>query len=701
MKRLRTAMRALAAGIAAVAMALPAFNVAQAQEAAQAGGVALREVDIRVFIADVSAATGRTFIVDPRVQGQVTVLAQQPLDERELFDVFQTTLRVHGFVAIPTAQGAWRIVPDEVAAREPAAAQGASASNRYVTQVYRLEFADAEAVATALRPLLSERGQATANRRGNTLIVVDYGSTVSRVGDVIERLDVDTTQFRSIRLQNISSVEMARLAQSMATAVGEDAGARTLLQATPVAASNTLVLRGDPQLLDRIIPVIQELDANAQIDSAVQVIPLRYAIAEELVPVLQSVSASLTASESPNGAPQPGRTANIAAHAATNSLIINASPEMQETLARVVRSLDVRREQILVEAIIVEVSDTAAQELGLQFLVSGNGENAVPFLSTSYANSAPNLLTVTGALTVRRGEDDEDSETISDLRQAAVRSLLGASGIVAGVGGQTDDGQLLGLILRALSEDRDSNVLSTPSVMTLDNESASILVGQQIPITTGEALSGNNDNPFRTVQRQDVGVQLQVRPQISEDGAIRLEIVQEVSSVFGPVIADSTDLITNRRVITTVVQADPGEIIVLGGLIQEEVIRTESGVPGLRNIPFAGRLFRSEGQERRRTNLMVFLRPTVVNTSEQARAVTARQYDSLRLYPGLDPQLLQRLEGEFQRSAGGVTYAPVAADAALGAALGAAPVAAGTGVVSGWAAPEAAGANPQAPPAGQ
>lgn len=669
----------------------PLVPVAFAQQPAQQGGVALREVDIRAFIADIGNATGRTFIIDPRVQGQVTVLAQQPLDQRELFDVFQTTLRVHGFVAIPTAQGAWRIVPDEVAARDPTSAQSAGAQNRYVTQVFRLNFADAESVATALRPMLSERGQATASRRGNTLIVVDYGSTVSRLGDVISRLDVDTTTFRSLRLQNTSAAEMARLAQSMAAAVGDDAGARPLLQATPVVGSNTLVLRGDAALLDRVMPVLQDLDASAQVDSAVQVIALRYAIAQELVPVLQQVSASMSAQESPDGQPQPGRSANIAAHAATNSLIINASPEMQETLARVVRSLDVRREQILVEAIIVEVSDSAAQELGLQFLVSGNGENAVPFISTSYANSAPNLLAVTGALTIQQGSDDKDTAAVTELRRAAVRSLLGVNGGFGGLAGRDDDGNLFGLIINALSEDTDSNVLSTPSVMTLDNESASILVGQQIPITTGEALGGNNENPFRTVQRQDVGVQLQVRPQISEDGAIRLEIVQEVSSVFGPVTTDSADLITNRRVITTVVQADPGQIIVLGGLIQEEVTGTESGVPGLRNLPIAGRLFRSEGRERRRTNLMVFLRPTIVNTPEQANAVTARQFEALRVSQGLDPGILQRLETEFSRAAEAPRALPPLTDATVPSG-GGAPAAGGA---SGWS--PALGQAQQAP----
>ncbi|MFZ4121838.1 MAG: type II secretion system secretin GspD [Caulobacterales bacterium] len=640
----RTSIAALAAGIAAAF--LPWSGAAVAQQPTQSGAVALREVDIRAFIADVSNVTGRTFIIDPRVQGNVTVLAPHSLPERELFDVFLSTLRVHGFVAVPTATGAYRIVPDEVASRDASARQGQSAENRYVTQVFQLQFADAESVAATVRPMLSERGQVSASRRGNSVVLVDYGSTVTRLRDVIGQLDRDTSSFRSIRLRNSAASDMARLALSMATAVGEETGTRSLLQATPVQSSNTLVLRGDPALLDRLAQVLGELDAAAINDAAVQVIPLQYAVASELVPVLQQISASLTA---PTGEGQPaaGRSANIASHQPTNSLIINASPDVQDALARVVRSLDVRREQILVEAIIVEVSDSAAQELGLQFLLSGNGDDAVPFLSTSYANAAPNLLAVTGALTVRDGDGDEESETVTELRRAAVRSLLGSSGALLGVGQQTNDGSILGLILNALAEDQDSNVLSTPSVMTLNNETASILVGQQIPITTGEALSGGNDNPFRTIQREDVGVELKVRPQISENGAIRLEISQEVSSIFGPIVQDSTDLITNRRAINTVVQVDPGQIIVLGGLIQEDVQRSQSGVPGLRNLPVAGRLFRNDNESRRRTNLMVFLRPTVVSSPEQARDVTMRQYEALRAYRGLDGGIRQQLDQQM------------------------------------------------------
>jgi general secretion pathway protein D len=263
-------------------------------------------------------------------------------------------------------------------------------------------------------------------------------------------------------------------------------------------------------------------------------------------------------------------------------------------------------------------------------------------LSTSYGASAPNLLAITGALlTDNRGA--RTNPAIADLQRAALGSLIGTRGALAGVGGQRNDGTILGLILNAFAQDRESNVLSTPSVMTLDNQPAEFLVGQQIPVTTGEALSSNFENQFRTVKREDVGVRLSVTPQISEGGAIRLAIKQEVSSVFGPVTQDSADLITNRRAINTAVQVDPGQIIVLGGLIQEEILRDETGVPGLKDVPFVGRAFRSESQTKRRTNLMVFLRPTIVSTSAQAADVTRQHLRTLQGMNGLDPDMARRL----------------------------------------------------------
>lgn len=649
MIHLKRRVRALAAGLAGVALFTPAEAQTNAQ-ADQASAVTLREVDIRAFIEDVSNATGRTFIVDPRVSGRVTVVSQQSLSQRELMDVFMSTLRVNGFAAVPTANGAYRIVPGDVAAREPATSGNGPTDNTYVSQVFSLRFADAESVAAALRPMLSERGQVTANRRGNSLVVVEFGSTMGRLRDVIGRLDRDTSELRSIQLRNTSAAEMSRVALSAATAIGEEG--RPLVRAVPVTSSNVLVLRGDAQMLDQLAPMIEELDARADFQAGVTVIPLRYAVAAELVPILQQLSASMGQAPGEDASQAVGRRANIAHHAATNSLIVSADPETQEALTRVVRALDVRRQQVLVEAIVVEVSDSTMRELGLQYVASGaSGENAMPFLSNSYGGSAPNLLALTGAALLRGDEDSPDSDALAELRRAAVNALVSTSGLLLGGGGQRDDGSIFGVLLNALAEDRDSNVLMTPSVMMLDNEAASILVGQQIPITTGEALGSDLQNQFRTVSRADVGVTLEVRPQISEGGAIRLEIRQEVSSIFGQVVSESTDLITNRREIQTVVQVDAGQIIVLGGLIQDEINRSDAGVPGLRRAPVVGRLFRSEGRSHRRTNLMVFLRPTIVTSPQQAADVTRRQYEAVRGYQGLDPLVARSLAEEMQRSA--------------------------------------------------
>jgi len=617
----------------------PAPSLAQQADA----GMSMREVDIRAFIEDVANVTGRTFIIDPRVSGKVSVISSRAMTEKELFDVFQATLRANGFAATPTVSGAYRIVPDEVAARDPGS-PGASAADRYVTQVFQLHYADAEGAANAIRPMLSPRGAVSTIRRGNAVVIVDFGSTIARVQEALAKLDRDPTILRSVRLTNTSAAEMARALQSVVTADG-----LANLQIVPVASSNTIVLRGEAAAIDRYAPLLQDLDVQADFRRGVSVVSLKYAVAEEVVPLLQQISASMEAPAGADGAPAPNRRANIAAHKATNSLIISAEPDMQEALTEVVRSLDRRREQVLVEAVIVEVSDTAAQELGLQFLLAGGKDNTVPFLSTSYSNASTNLLAVTGALAT--GNDaTTDNPALLDLQRAAVDSLLGTTGALFGLGGNRDDGAMLGLIVNALKQDKDSNVLSTPSVMTLDNEKASILVGQQIPITTGESLGSANTNPFRTVTREDVGVQLEVTPQISENGTIRLAIRQEVSSIFGPVTQSSADLITNRREIDTVVQVDAGQIIVLGGLIQEDVQKDDQGIPGLRDIPLVGGLFGSRTESRRRTNLMVFLRPTIVNTAEQAIDVTARQYGAVQGFDGLDPLIRQKIETDFRLS---------------------------------------------------
>jgi general secretion pathway protein D len=312
MKRLKLTARAVFAGLATAALLAPSNAQAQAAASNSSGSVTMREVDIRAFIEDVSNATGRTFIVDPRVSGRVTVLTQQSMSQRELMDVFMSTLRVNGFVAVPTTGGAYRIVPAEVAAREPYASGDGPTENTYVSQVFTLRFADAESVANAIRPLLSERGQATVSRRGNSLVVVDYGSTINRVRDTIARLDRDRSELRTIQLRNTSAAEMARVAQNLATAIGEEG--RSLIQAVPVASSNMLVLRGDNQTLDQLQPLIVELDQRADFQAAVQVIPLRYAVAEDVVPILQQMAASMSSAGGEDAGSGANRRANIAFH---------------------------------------------------------------------------------------------------------------------------------------------------------------------------------------------------------------------------------------------------------------------------------------------------------------------------------------------------------------------------------------------------
>jgi general secretion pathway protein D len=383
----------------------------------------------------------------------------------------------------------------------------------------------------------------------------------------------------------------------------------------------------------------------------VRVIRLQHASAERLLPVLQQLigQTPIAPAGAPNGetaaaapaaaAPpaslpalpgsqnQPGRRANIALFEGANALVIAADPETQRLLADVVRQLDTRREQVLVEAIVVEVSDDAAAALGVQFLLAGDGKNA-PFFATNYSNSAPSILALTGAI-AGGNVVNEDDTTLQALRSAAIASLIGTNGaLFGGVG--SSNGLLFGMIMNAVRSDAASNLLSTPSVMTLDNESASLLVGQEVPITTGEVLGSANVNPFRTVQRQDVGVQLDVRPQINADGAITLVIRQEVSSVAGTVGTGNSELILNKREIQTTVLVDDGDIVVLGGLLDQNDRLQVDRVPGLGDIPVVGALFRSNTIDRNKRNLMVFIRPTIVRNQADAQNVTAPRYDYLR-----------------------------------------------------------------------
>lgn len=591
----------------------------------------VQDADIRAFIQDVARTTGTTFVIDPRVKGTVSVASSGPLERQELFEVFLSTLRANGFVAIPTSNRAYRIEPAEGAART-----SSSAGGQFVTQVFRLRSADAASVADMLKPLVGSQGQVIANPLGNTVVVADYADNVRRIRALIAQIDLDQAAVETVTLRNSSARDMAVVLQALVSPVGADGKpGRGPVSIVPVDASNSLILRGDPDAVRRLLPIIADLDARAEAANDVRVVFLRHANAEQMLPVLQQLvgqTLTLGGEVVTQGGEKPR--AIVARYPGANALIVHADPSTQRMLGDVIRRLDVRREQVLVEAIVVEVSDSAARELGVQFLLGGGDGPNVPFIATNYGTSGPNILSVAGAIA---GEETlpEDSAELSALRAGAINSIVGANGTIGGFGGRLDGGALFGMIINAVKRDSGSHLLSTPSILTLDNEEATILVGQEVPVTTGEVLGDANSNPFRTIQRQNVGIQLEVKPQINAGGGITLFLRQEVSSVAGTVSNRSDELILNKREIETTALVDDGDIVVLGGLLDQNEQASVERTPLLGDIPVLGELFKSRARRGERRNLMVFIRPRIIRSAADAQTISASRYDFLRAEPAL------------------------------------------------------------------
>ncbi|MGP1281574.1 MAG: type II secretion system secretin GspD, partial [Parasphingopyxis sp.] len=612
------------------------------------------------------------------VSGTVTVVTDRPLSRSEYFEVFLSTLRANGLVAVPTAGGALRIQSTASAAGQPGAVGTARAGNNaFVTEIFRLRNIPAGSAVETLRPLVRQEGSITANTAGNSLVIADFADNVRRMRALIERVDIDSSASEIVALNNAGAREIAASLQGLVSG-GEGPSPASVV---PVDSSNSLVLRGDPATVARLAVLARELDARAASGTEIRVIFLEFADAGQILPVLErvtgqtgAVSASTSSgAAAPNAGEgggagsaeavggRPGQRVIVTGYEGANAIIISAPPEMQRTLGELVRQLDTRRDQVLVEAIIVEISDAAARELGVQFLFGGED---VPFAVTNYSNVQPRILDIAGGLladeidqttTVINGDvvTTTTNSAVGDLlRENAARSILGARGGFLGFASELGSDLIFGAILNAVQEDTDSNVLSTPSITTLDNQEASILVGQEIPISTGEALSDNFDNAFRTIQRENVGIELEVRPQINAGGAIRLDIRQEVSSIAGPVSDDFNELIINKREIETTVTVNDGEIIALGGLLDDNERRTIQRIPILGDIPIIGELFRSRARSRTKTNLMVFIRPTILSSAEDRRAVMERRYGYIRARqfladperePGIDTLVRQYL----------------------------------------------------------
>lgn len=581
-----------------------------------------READIRAFIDDVAAITGKTFIIDPRVRGEINVVSTENVSDEGVFQTFLSALKVNGFTIVPTASGAFKVVPDEVAAQDAGPVDETRTGDILVTRVFTLRFADPLAVQAAIKPFNHKQGRVFSRKGMPVVIVTDYADNLDRISKLVATMDVDHSVIRTLALENTSAVEMADIAIKLATQPGFDDNAGQGLTALPLESSNTLVLKGQADVVDMYLPVLRELDAGNASRGDLRVIPLKYATADKMLPMLEAVTRSLAKGE---GAASGADQVMISAYAGANAIVINASSETQQRLANVIHMLDVPRAQVLVEAIVVEVSEGAAKNLGVQYILAGGKRSNIPFTVTNYSNTAPNILALTGAMQL--SDSGADGDGAADLaRAAAVESLLGFSGFGLGIAGETDNGTVFGAILNALEQDSGSNILSTPSIMAMDNETASFLSGQEIPITTGQTLTSSSTNPFTTIERKDVGVQLEVTPQVNEGEEIHLVIRQEISSIAGAVSTNSSELVTNKREIKTTVRVKNGEIVVLGGLIQQDESVSVDKVPFLGDIPLLGRAFRSDSKKRSKTNLMVFLRPTIVRSAEDAGVLTARKY---------------------------------------------------------------------------
>ena len=620
------------------AIAVTAALTLSAGSAAQEYTVNLKDTDIQEFIKFVADVTGTTMVVDPNVKGKVRVISSKPVSQAELYDLFLSILDVQGYTAVRSGQ-VIRIVPSKDARSSPVPImedQAAVGNDEYVTQVIRLDNISAAKLIPVLRPLVPQQAHMAAYAPSNAIIISDIRSNIGRIVDIIERMDrsaIQTTEIIRLKYGVAEDVvSMLNTLEKSRQGEGAEADKEAVLVADK--RTNSVVVTADELSVDRIRKLVAYLDTPLEQSGNVRVIYLEYADATTIAEVLTRVMQNISRLEEGGSNKRAGNgESTIEADEGTNSLIITADTDEMAALEAVIARLDIRRAQVLIEAIIVEVRVSEGQELGLQWLFADDNGAYGSNITTNDARRN-NLSQLGGALV-----PDDGSENIGTREVAA--SLATIPGTTLGWG-VVDESLTMTVILNALESQGNSNILSTPSLLTLDNEEAFITVGQQVPFVTGSytntGAANGASNPFQTIERQSVGVTLRVTPQINEGDAIVMDIVQEVSSLSPALIA--SDIITNERKIETMVLANDGNIVVLGGLVEDKVTDTSEGVPGLSSIPLLGRLFRSDSVEVTKQNLLVFIRPTIIRNDEDLSGATAEKYRFIR-----DQQMERRERG--------------------------------------------------------
>jgi len=584
------------------------------------------DMDLNLLINTISEITKKTFVVDPRVKAKITVISSSPMEPDQVYEIFLSILSVHGFAAIENGP-VIKIVPDSFAKSDNTPVLPPNENlqgDTLVTQIIQIKNVSAPQLIPLLRPLINQQGHLVAYPNNNTLVVSDRANTVNRLLEIIQRIDQPNSEDTEIVvLQHASAAEVVRTLTTLeqkTTLTAE--GKVTSSHLVADERTNSILINGDSPTRLRLRTLITHLDTPVKQIGNTQVIYLRYAQASNLANVLKGLNENL-AKTAPTPTLAEAVKTTIQADESTNSLVITANPDIMKNLQTVIQQLDVRRAQVLVEAIIAEVSTDTARELGVQWLFYGEkGLSPIGLSNFDNTGGSKILDLATSAYQANQNNNNFSLPT------------LGA-GSFLGLGRFNNQVFNFALLLQALSADIHTNVLSTPSLLTLDNEEAEIVVGQNVPFVTGQYTSvggtntTNTTNPFQTIQREDVGLKLKVKPQINEGNAVKLQIEQEVSSITRSSVA-TADIVTNKRSIKTTVIVEDGNLVVLGGLMDEDLQQTSQQVPGLGDLPIIGNLFRSQSTKKVKRNLMVFLHPVIIRDAAAETLVSTHKYTAMR-----------------------------------------------------------------------
>ena len=577
-----------------------------------------KEADIRQIIEAVGDVTGRNFIIDPRVSGNVTMLSSTPMSPDAFYEAFLSILEVYGFIAMETGN-ITKILPNASARQYPGflGTDGAGADD-IVTQVIQVQNIGAAQLVPILRPLIPQYGHLAAHPGSNMLIISDRALNVERMVRIIRRIDQSNDEdIEVVPLTHASATEIVRVLTALTQAPRND-GLPVTTSLVADARTNSVLIGGDKSERLRLRVLIAHLDTPLEDGGDTQVRYLRYADAEDLATKLQQHFTQQVAAEGAAPGATSGANVSVWADTQTNAIVVNAPPKMMRSLTQIVDKLDIRRAQVLVEAIIVEVIADKTSELGVTWAVDATGSNS-PIALTNFPSAGPGVVQLAGAV---------GGGTVTDPT-----GLIG-EGITLGVGRISDSGTSFAAILRALQGDANTNIISTPTLVTTDNEEASLNVGQEVPFVTGSFSNtgggvGGAVNPFQTIQREQVGVKLVITPQINEGGdSMLLKISQEISNLASS--AAAVDLITNERIIETTVIVEDGQILVLGGLLEDVLRESNQRVPILGSIPLLGALFRTQKTDSVKTNLMVFIRAKILRDGIQTAFETDAKYNAVR-----------------------------------------------------------------------